>query len=502
MVRSTCRVGRTFAAVLILTALAAGAFAAEPPGTAQPGGQGSGSLEQRVRQLEELVGKLQGEGKAVPAEAEGVPTGEKPRNLFAPLSERIEITGEVRVRGEYRSVVDYKTDSGIDGDTSFTLLRTRLTVDAKVNDWLRGYVQFQDSRTFGEEFSTTADNRSSFDNHDTGTDLHQGYFDARLDGFLGGLPLTLRAGRQEIQLGSGRLVDTCAWGNSGRSFDGIRLILAGDPWAINVFGATIKEPYYAAGTRSHTDEDQLFGGLHVTYTGIEKHTLDLYAYGRDFADNSFRGEDHPAESGDRKDLTCGARVLGRLGPVDYEGEAAGQAGRYAYDDELACMVVGRLGYNFDSVSWKPRLGLEYDFASGDEDPADGERGGFDDMYGLRHLVLGFADYTGRSNLHAFMAQAGMKPFKDWTVGVDYHYFLLAEKKDAWRASDLSVMRRDPAGKSGDELGSEIDLQAAYKTKNFDLCFGGALFLVGDYVRETTDREKDAIWLFMSAAVKF
>ncbi len=466
-------------------------------------------IEQRVKELEDQLDQLKKETKTSPSTTKSPTAAEKPAeperppNLFAPMSERIDVTGEVRARGEYRSLVDYKTDNGMDGSSSFTLLRTRLAVDATVNDWLRGYVQFQDSRTFGEEYSTTADNRSNFTNHDTGVDLHQGYFDVKLDGFLGGAPLTLRAGRQEMQYGSGRLVDVCAWGNAGRSFDGGRLTWKSENWDVNLFATTIKEPYYAAGTQSYTDQDQTFSGLHVAYTGIEKHTIDAYAYYRDIADQSVTGEDTTHGGlGDRKDVTSGVRLLGKLGPWDYEGEAALQVGRYAYDDELAWMAVARLGYTVEDMAWKPRLGLEYDFASGDHDPTDGDRGGFDDLYGSRHGVLGIADYTGRSNLHDFVVQASASPVKNWTVGADYHYFVLAEEEDAWRASDLTVMRQDTSGDSGRDLGSELDLQATYKLKNLDLSFGGARFFAGNYVENTTGRDKDATWLFLSATVKF
>jgi hypothetical protein len=463
------------------------------------------TLEQKVKELQDQIDQLKKEAKIGSPAAKDAPSAEKPPNLFAPMSERVEVTGEIRARGEYRSVTDYKSDKGMQGDSAFTLLRTRLAVDAKVNDWLRGYVQFQDSRTFGEEYSTTADNRSNFTNHDTGVDLHQGYFDIKLNGILDDAPLTLRVGRQEMQYGSGRLVDVCAWGNAGRSFDGGRLIWKDDAWEVNLFATTIKEAYYATTALSRTDTDQSFSGLHVTYTGIEEHTLDVYAYYRDIADKSVTGEDKTNNGGlgDRKDTTAGARVLGKLGSWDYEAEGAIQAGRYAADDELAWMVVARLGYTIKEIAWKPRLGVEYDFASGDSDPTDGDHNGFDDLYGARHGVLGIADYTGRSNLHDFVAQVSVDPVKSWTVGVDYHRFLLAEKDDAWRASDLSVMQQDSSGDSGRDLGSEIDVQATYKPlKNLDLSFGGARFFAGDYVEKTTGRDKDATWLFMSATVKF
>ena len=487
------------------------------------------SLEQRVKELEDQLDRLKKGMKTSPPATKGTPAAEKPAepekppNLFAPLSERIEITGEVRVRGEYRDVTDYKSNDGMNGTSSFTLLRVRLAVDAKVNDWLRGYVQIQDSRTFGEESSTTADNSTSTlpagKTHNTGVDLHQGYFDAKLNDFLAGLPLTLRAGRQEMQLGSSRLVDTCDWGNAGRSFDGARLTWKDGGWEANLFATNIHEPMTPPQGNSslprttepwRTDIDTTFSGLHLTCKAIENHTLDAYVYYREIADQSVTGgEDMPTKYGDREDFTYGARFLGKLGPadggaVDYEGEAAMQTGRYAFDDESAWMAVGRAGYTFGDWPLKPRLGLEYDYASGDKDPTDGKHGNFDDLFGTRHSVLGIADYTGRSNLQDCVAQASVKPTEKWIVMAEYHYFLLAQEKDWWYASDLShaTASRDTTGDAGNQLGTEIDLQATYKLKNLDLSFGGAHFFAGQYVREVTGRERDANWLFLSATVKF
>ena len=67
----------------------------------------------------------------------------------------------------------------------------------------------------------------------------------------------------------------------------------------------------------------------------------------------------------------GARIDGKLpnlNAVDYTLEAHGQIGDIGDLDQEAWAFAGRTGYTFKNVAWTPRIGFEYDFASGDEDP--------------------------------------------------------------------------------------------------------------------------------------
>jgi len=124
------------------------------------------------------------------------------------------------------------------------------------------------------------------------------------------------------------------------------------------------------------------------------------------------------------------------------------------------------------------------------------------LFGLRHFVLGIADYTGRSNLHDFIVETAVQPRNTLTAGLQIHFFRLDEDKDAWRAPNLSVVQRDVTGQADTELGSEIDLFATYKVKNFEFHTGLACFLSGEYVEDTTGRDKDAWWQYVQVLVKF
>ena len=97
------------------------------------------------------------------------------------------------------------------------MLRTRLRLHAPVTTYASVVIQFQDSRVFGEESNTLTDGSANQ------MDLHQAYL--RLTASVLGLSVTVTAGRQEVVLGSERLVGAVGWSNTGRSFDALRLFL-------------------------------------------------------------------------------------------------------------------------------------------------------------------------------------------------------------------------------------------------------------------------------------
>jgi len=386
---------------------------------------GEARVEQQIQELRERLVQL--EKRLGPEQT--LESEDKPSYLVAPSSNRLKVSGEIRSRAEYRSLLDYKTVASMDQSDDFALLRTRLNFDVDVNERMRALVQIQDSRKFGEEATTTSD--------EAGVDLHQAYFEAVLNQSATA-PLALRVGRQELRLGSGRLVAECPWSNVGRSLDGLRLTWKGDSWSADFFEMLVQE----AGSGS-TDDDRAFAGAHYAYQGSNGRRFDVYAYYRHYADGSFTGE--TGSTGDLRDVTTGARTLLESDTWDCEGEIAFQTGERAEDNVEAWMAVARCGYTFGGLGWRPRLGLEYNFASGDEDPADGRHQGFDDLYGLRHFVLGVGDYTGRSNLHDVDLQVSAKPSENWKISVDYHIFHLgACRSTCLREACRTRLPRSPA----------------------------------------------------------
>ena len=70
-----------------------------------------------------------------------------------------------------------------------------------------------------------------------------------------------------------------------------------------------------------------------------------------------------------------------------------------------------LGYSFD-VPWSPRLSLHYDYASGDDDPSDGDNSRYDTLFGSRRFDYGPTSIYGafaRSNINTPGVRLALEP---------------------------------------------------------------------------------------------
>src|SRR5262249_35961559 len=160
-----------------------------------------------------------------------------------------------------------------------------------------------------------------------------------------------------------------------------------------------------------------FGGLYFSYVGVADHEFDLYAFFREFQDNSFLSEGGVA--GDLVDHTLGARFKGKQMGFDYSAEAMSQTGRQSRDRIQAYAYVATRGNPF-APAWKPRTGVEHDYASGDRHFGDGKRNTFDPLFPFNHYYQGFADIIGWRNLKDLSGYLSVKPADDVSVNFDWH----------------------------------------------------------------------------------
>src|SRR6185369_15533707 len=78
------------------------------------------------------------------------------------------------------------------------------------------------------------------------------------------------------------------------------------------------------------------------------------------------------------------------------------------------------GYTWADCSSKPRLGLEYNYASGDHDSRDGRHETFDNLFPTNHKFYGYMDFFSWQNIHDLRLASSIKPAKNLTVTADFH----------------------------------------------------------------------------------
>jgi hypothetical protein len=279
---------------------------------------------------------------------------------------------------------------------------------------------------------------------------------------------------------------------------------------------------------NESDSADNFFGLYAGLEFLPFQTTDFYLLHRDKGDHqpdldpTNRIDPRGGWSGPAQRLTTiGTRWKSRNGavtPWDYSAEFAYQFGDLWISDRdsrrldhhaFATAVVG--GYTFEKLGWKPRVGVEYDFASGDRDPGDGKSQSFQNLYASNHVHYGWMDIFDWRNLHDARLSLAVQPLKNVTLMLDHHGFWLADTHDYWARSNNgnATMRTvTPDGRdvrtigAGNYAGQELDFSIAWKpTPQLNILAGYSHFFAGDYLRDTGPAD-DADFAYVQLTVTF
>ncbi|MDF1700948.1 MAG: alginate export family protein [Planctomycetota bacterium] len=311
-------------------------------------------------------------------------------------------------------------------------------------------------------------------------DLLNLFVEGKVDGGFGEGGLWV--GRRELQTAKQRLVSPLDWSNTRRTFQGI-----GGWWSkgFHKVDAWVTNPVVI----DHDDwddvnEDVAFWGAEYTNSTRTCMTWGAYLYGLN--NDTARDENR---------YTVGARVDGKIPNTrfDYDTEAAYQFGDQAGNDVSAWMFSGTFGWKPCTACGDPRLGVGFDYASGDSDPTDGTVGTFNQLFPLAHKYLGHADILARQNLVAARVEGSYKLFDKLTFKGWFHAFWRADTNDAAYGVTGGVLR--PAGGNSDsELGTELDLMLAYKIDRHWTAFvEWAHFFTGSFIDNTGAHKDVDVW---------
>ncbi len=419
-------------------------------------------------------------------------------SVFAETGD-VKLGGEIRVRGENVS----NSTTGTKNQEQI-IQRTRINVDAKIDEKTKAYIQVQDSRAWGSDGTsdgggTGQDNASTTTTisgttatssttvNSESTDIKQAYvqFDSIAD-----QPLSLKLGRQVMAYGDQRLIGGFEWSNTARSFDALKLMYNTDTFGIDLFYSKMKESvtndttdFKTSGTTD--DKDITFIGIYAIIKAIQNNTIDLYAL-QDKNDTT-----------ERSVLTYGARLNGKLADADYTAEYALQggdnmkSGGTTISQESNALAV-KAGYTLKDIMGL-RIGAEYDTATGDKSSTSNKIESFQNLYPTNHPLYGFTDDISWSNMSAMSLNAGLKPTETLWIGAEYWKYSLAEK-DA---------------NSKDDLGSEINIMARQSLSSNVKCelswirrSAGEASGTIDYYGRTIDKDKTSDFVYLQVNVAF
>jgi len=413
----------------------------------------------------------EGKGNPSPSQSPTVANVGTPMVDWSPanlLPSWLTLGGQIRGRFEIPSGTSI-INNAMDG---YYASRLRVTLGIQPTSWLRFYAEAQDARTAGYNSPvapTTLYNP---------IDVRQLYFSVshKEEGYV---PLSLRAGRQELSFGGERLIGPADWGMS-RTFDAVDLTMGDGNHKVDLFAGSA---VLIDDTRldRHKPGEHFYGAYGSWKNPLPHLNLEPYVL---FKTNKLV-KSETSKIGDGLVMSPGIRAFGAL-PLrfDYVGEGIVQRGSYSSDKVVAHAYSGVLGWTVLNTSMKPRLSVEYSYASGDAGNKDGLRNTFDQFYPSNHGYYGMIDQFGWKNLKNFRTGFDLQPLRKFKLRTDYNTFNLANVKDSlYGSSGTSVVLNRAATSS--RIGEEINTVGLYQwSKIWKFGAGFGHLFEGAYLKQS------------------
>ena len=382
-----------------------------------------------------------------------------------------ELPGWMHFSASERVRMEYITGEGFQPvDDRYLLNLLQLNMTLRPVSWLSFSFQTQDARVFGQ--NTVPPPTSQKD----AINLSTGY--VQLGGDEG--PVTLRAGRQSLDFGDGRLISDQEWSNVGLSFDAARLTLSHDGMKLDLFaGPSVK--VNPLGFDMPTPGEHFYGAYGSLANLVPDATIEPYLFWR--LEHNWLND--TGGIGNLDEQTVGLRWSGKV-PLgfNYTSEIARQAGAASGDRIGAWMGHWELGETLSDTRRQPRWFVEYNRASGDANLRAGVQGTFDPLFGDPHDQYGLTDLFTSSNL--VQLRTGFQYFlrRNLTVRAAYNHYWLASIGDGLYVRGEMVARSLTGGAN---VGSEPDFEARWTiSHSTQLAAGYGRLLPGPFLHRSTD----------------
>lgn len=384
---------------------------------------------------------------------------------------KLTISGDLRVRPEFRNNTNFGT---VGKANSFIVQQwARLGFNYSISPDVTFFFQPQYSKNWGVNRMAGTDANGT-----AGTIFaRQGFMLIR--NFL--VPnLTVKAGRQLVVWGNHRMFGHFDWNNVGWAHDGLTANYKinkmatfqvgwlrtaerncrnseghAQPRSGNCIGGT-------QGSNNATDDgDVMYVRAPMKVMGLVLEPTYIWHSG------GTGGNVNAPRPRDQTRHTIGGRGVKKMplggARLDATIEGYYQFGKIANPTGSGrSMDIAAYAFHIDGgvtlpVPMQPRLGLEYNTASGNKD--DGKWRSFDQLYPTNHIHFGYMDRMSWKNMNHYSAGLQLRPNKDSHFEVTGHFFTLKEgETDNWyHAGQAALGFANRHGANDDDVGKEIDV---------------------------------------------
>lgn len=339
------------------------------------------------------------------------------------------LTLGLEYRTEYEYVQNANFGSGPQTSTGYSLQRLMPRVDLRFTPNVRVFTELE----FDYENGRNGGPRPRID-QDPGN-VHQAFAEFKLK--PAGIRMQIRAGRQELVFGSGRLIDNSEGVNVKSSFDGLRASFASGQWKTDFFAVrpvAIHNSFFD----NWPDHRQSFWGMYTTAPSvIDPHgKIDLYYLGLDNKLALF-------QKGVGREIrhSGGVRLFRPTGAGwDYNWEPVVQWGSFSGRSIHAWTVASETGYTFENVRYQPRLAVRSDAASGDDASKPNRLGTFNPLFPRGAYYGPKLNIFGPYNVVDVHGALLLKIRRNITSDVDWAWFWRESTSDGLYSNSGSLLR--------------------------------------------------------------
>jgi hypothetical protein len=368
----------------------------------------------------------------------------------------LSLDGQIRLRTEDWTSYQYTPGN----NRIFELTRVYGGLTVRPTSYLTAYMQFIDTHALGLPVAHIASyNRDVFD-------LRQGYLEFHYNN------IRLYAGRRELKYGDERVVGISDFTNNSRTWDGFFGHFGDrtDKNNVDLFSTSVVTVHpisldtHGAGLTFH--------GVYGTIgSWIPKTVLQPFVLVKAFP----RVKSQQGIYGSEVETTFGTEAEGHL-PAGFDYDILGdlQRGSYSNDSIHAGAGIVKVAHLFDSLPWKPRLGGEYDYATGNPHRDPTRISTYDQQYPSDHNAFGLFDLFGFQNIKEQRVNLDLGPTKNLSLLFQGEAIGVSSRFDSVYNGAAGVVVKAPShGFATNRIGDGFDASAKYVFHHYWVVNAGA-----------------------------
>ena len=314
--------------------------------------------------------------------------------------------------------------------------------------------------------------------------------------FINYLPFpkwTIGIGRQNLKLGSGRLVDVREGPNIRRSFDLAQINYSSNRFSSQAFFAIPAKPKPGVFDNDVLKFDETFSALYTSIQLNEHNSLDAYMF--------YQKDDNVTYNntqGDERRTSLGFRYFGNYKTLTFNNEAVYQFGNIENQNIRAWTLSMQLANQTKIGVHNYNIGLKAEIISGDKNENDSTLNTFDALY-PRGAYFGRVARFGPSNLIDFHPYVNSQ-FNMLFVELDYDIFWRNSVNDGVYNAALLLEYSNTNNHRfiAEQLGTIVGYQI---NKHFNFELENNIIFPGAFLKKSNQRETLYHFVF-TTEVKF